>query len=658
MFCWDVMVELADLTLTASPDHRDLKGELTFTMVPSEATRTVRPGPPTTWPITGRVDPGSNAVWLAPPPPAPRTAIGPVFEAKPLGAVFSAARNELAGQFRNPRMPGTTDASAPYFLFVRAGNGADAAAAVARLQSFASHAAETAIPPRGRNGGSPPSDADLLKWIAPYEEEFGKSAGAGGVGQIFERMMPIFADAAFQPVFGQPYDRIDVGTLASAIRRFNDPKFAREHAYLQYAVPPSPSKLVAVGAMRTIDAWKDEMLARFRSGTPVASAFDDLAATQKAMQETVVYAFPSARKKTDEEIEQLRGTLSGSSVGANADAAIAAAAGLDGAKKLASWTKDNAAMLARLSPAERQAAQTKVDAKLDEILTSLLEPETAKLASLGTGESAVRAGVAWNKALADRFAFGAARPPYAAAVAKLASRREADIAAGSPQILQGIQACKTPEEVDAILAGDLGVPGDERTKPYAAIADAAAKRRQKIEEERILALFSPEERADMDRPGHIDLKRAKERPPTAEEVRLAMLRGWGHGTEKMIDAHRCRYVDLTSSKVMFIPFPVILTFSQENLISADPIEESSEYQCTFTILIQMAAADDNMVVNFDEVVRKQSATTMQLVNSLFVGMSTEPQTKVLHLTEHGWEIPELMEAGAVQGALEHWLHVR
>jgi hypothetical protein len=315
-------------------------------------------------------------------------------------------------------------------------------------------------------------------------------------------------------------------------------------------------------------------------------------------------------------------------------------------------------MLARLSPAERGAAQTKVELQLDEILASLLEPETAKLASLGSGEAAARAGVAWHKALADRFAFASGRPPYAAAVAKLASRRETDITAASPQILQGIQACTTPEEVDGMLAGDLSVPGDERTRPYAAIADAAAKRKQKIEEERLLALFSPEERADMDRPGHIDMKRAKERPPTAEEVRLAMVRGWAFGTGKMIDAHTCRYVDITSSKVMFIPFPVILAFSDEKLIRADPIEESSEYECEFTIRMRMAGTDDNMLLNFDDVVKKQSATMLQLVNTFCAGMATESQTKVLRLTEHGWEIPALMEAGAVQGALEHMLHVR
>ena len=653
MFCSDILVELADLTLTASPDHRELTGELRFTPLPSPALRGVRLPPETVWTIKGRVDPGSNTVWLAPPPPGIPTGVRPSVDPKPMGAVYCAARNELAGQFRAPYQPAPPDPGATYFVFVRA----DAAA---RLKSLADHAVSAAPPAKGSGSGSPPSDAELAKWAAPYESEYGANAGSGGVEQISQRAMTILADGAFKPVFGEVYDRIDFAVLHAAIRRFAgaDAKFAQTHGFMQYALWPSPTKLVSIEAMRTIDAWKDEILARFRSGTPVASAFDDLAATQKAIQESVVYAWPSTKKRTDEAIEELRGKLSGSSLGANVDTAIASATGLEGAKKLATWSKDNAAMLERLSPAERDAAQRQVDAKLDELLQSLVEPQVAQLARLGTGEPAVRAGTGWYKAFLEQFAFASARPPCAQAVAQLKTRRESDMSAGEAQLLQRIEASKTPEEVDALFANDLSVPGDDRTKPYAELAAAGAKRKQKIEEDRILALFSREEQEIMDRPGHLDLSRAKPRPPTPEEVRLATVRGWAAGNGKMIDARTARHVDMTSSKVIFFPFPVIVTFTQEHLIRADPVEKSADYDCTFTILMQMAAPDDNALINYDEVTRKQSVTMLQMVNTFCVGMSTEAQTRRLRLTEHGWVIPELMEAGAIEGALEDMLRRR
>jgi hypothetical protein len=653
-FCWDLMVELADLTLSSSPDHRTLTGEMHFAPIPNATLFRGRTPPETVWTISGRVDPGTGAVWLAPPPAPPRTTIGPVFEQQPLGAVFSAARNELAGQFRNPYQLGTANPEAPYFLFVRG----DAAA---RLKTLAEHAS-TAVPPLRPSGGSTPDMAAIAKWLGPLEAEFGKNVAVGGVEQIADRAMPILADASFVPVFGAPYDAIDVGSLVAAARVGGgvrpDPQFQRDHGYLQWALAPSPSRIVRAAAMRAIDAWEAETLARFRSGTPVASAFEDLAAAQEAIHDRIVYAWPSAKKNTDDEIERIRGTLSGSSLGANVDAAIAGAAGIEGAKKLASWAKDNAGMLQRLSPDERAAAQAKIDAKLDELLQAILAPKVAEIAKLGAGEPAVRAGAAWYKAIVDQLGFASGRPPFAQAVAQVAARRDADMTAGTPQYLQRIQACKTPEEVDAMLASELSVPGDEKSKAHAAIADAAGKRKQKIEEERILSLFSREEQEIMDRPGHLDLTRAKPRKPTPEEVRLAMVRGWAFGTGKMLDAHRARYVDIASSKVMFIPFPVILTFSQEDLLRADPVGKSGDYECEFQILMQMAGTDDNMLLNYDEVVRKQSVHMLELVNGFCIAMSADPQTKVLRLTEHGWVIPELMEAGAIQGTLEHALHVR
>jgi hypothetical protein len=660
MFCWDISVELADLTLTASPDRRDLTGELKFSPLPSEATRMARPGPPIVWTIRGRVDPGSNAVWLTPPPAPLRTTIGAVFEQRPLAGVFAAGRDEIAGQFREPNRQ-LPDPSATWFLFVHAGGSKDGGDAVARLKSLAEHAAEAAPPMKGKGGGSLPSDGDLVKWVTPFEVEYAANPGGpggGGVEQISQRAMPLLADATFKPLFGETYDRTDLGVLAKGMRRFTDPKLAREHGFMQYALYPSPGKLVSIAAMRTIDAWQAEMLARFQGGPAVASAFDDLAATEKAIRETAIYAWPSTAKRTNERIEQLRGSLSGSSLGANVDQAIASAAGLAGAKTLATWAKDNAAMLERLSPAERGAAQKKVDAKLDELLQSLIDPLVAQLATLGTGEPAVRAGAAWHKAFAEQFVFASARPPYAQALGKLSSRREPDFAAGSDALLRRIQGCRAPEAVDALFASDLSVPGDDATKTYAVLADAGRKRKQAIEEERILALFSREEQAIMDRPGHIDLSRAKPRPPTAEEVRLATVRGWASGNGKMLDAHTARHVDLTSSEVVFFPFPLIVKFSQESLIRADPIEKSADWECEFSILMQMAAADDNMLVNYDEVVRKHSLTMIQMANGLLSASASEPEKRILRLTENGWVIPELMEAGAIRGALEQMLKGR
>ena len=72
----------------------------------------------------------------------------------------------------------------------------------------------------------------------------------------------------------------------------------------------------------------------------------------------------------------------------------------------------------------------------------------------------------------------------------------------------------------------------------------------------------------------------------------------------------------------------------------------------------MAAEDDNALLNYDEVVKKQSVTMLQMVNGVAAMGANEPQTRVLRLSEQGWVIPELMDAGELQGAIKSWLKVR
>jgi len=288
------------------------------------------------------------------------------------------------------------------------------------------------------------------------------------------------------------------------------------------------------------------------------------------------------------------------------------------------------------------------------VLRELLEPPVAQIAKLGSGEEAVRAGAAWHKSLLAQFEFASARPAFAQAVAQLRSRRDPDLAAGSERILQRIQACKTPEEVDALFASDLSVPGDEAARAHAALADAGKKRKQKIEDDRILALFSREEQEIMDRPGHLDLSRAKNVPPSPEEMRLAMVRGWAFGTGKMLDAHTARHVDRLQSG-FGLPFSVNMRFTDESKISADRIGETNDYKCQFQIVMQMSLPDDNILANYDAVTRAGMENMLKLVNAFCVAASSEPQKKTLRLTENGWVIPELMEAGAIEGAFGRML---
>src|SRR5262249_20125796 len=194
---------------------------------------------------------------------------------------------------------------------------------------------------------------------------------------------------------------------------------------------------------------------------------------------------------------------------------------------------------------------------------------------------------------------------------------------------------------------DLAVPADQSYSVYKDLAAVADQRRQALKDQAILALFSQEERDAMDRPGHINLAKVKPRPPTAEEVRLALVRGFAEGNDgKVIDAHTCRHTSVKDS-VIGLPYPVIITFTDEKLV-ADPVEtEPGVYECQFQVAMSFKIADDNVIANYDAQTHKGSQQAADLAGALSrLGRETNDVKKLkFRLYEDGWGAPEYRQAG-------------
>lgn len=659
VYCADDTVVVADLELTTDAAKRTLTGELRMTTIPSALMRGTAAQPfKGSSAVTGVVDPGSRTVVLSaaagvrPPMPGILPPSASTKQMK-LNAVMSVGRTQFAGQFegQNGSQPGQ-----PYFVFARA----DAAT---KLEDLAKHAA--ALGGALKASGSPPSDAELAKWSARYVEEYGQAGLGTSVDRISAMALPLLNDATFKPLFGERYDALDFGKLAAAMQRGGgvvsggsraDPQFVREHLYIQYMLWPSAPKLVSVAAMRVIDAWKTELLAHFQNDPPVASAFDDLAAAQKALKERVEYAWPSEKKATDETIERIRPRMSGSALAANVDRAVSDAAGRAGAEALASWAKTNEALLATCAQAERDAAQKRIDTKLDALLEPLLAESLAQLEKLGSGPTAVRDGAAWYRALLTQFAFAAQRPPVVRATEKLAGRREQDIAAGQRSYADAIAAAQTTDDIDRLFATDLSVPGDPSTPSFAPLAAIARERKRVLQEAILMSLFSADEKQYMDRPGHIDLSKYDGAPPSPESARLALLRGYASLSGTLLDAHTARCVSRQFSP-MLLPFSAVISMSNERFTN-EPVEVRStenedEYgwRCTYTLTMQMTIPQDNVLASYDSVVRQGVDQEMKLVNGLLQAFANTPSTAVFELYEDGWGVPGMRAIGGAESAL-------
>ncbi len=657
LYIGDDVVIRAELVLTTDATKRILTGDLRFSAPPGPGVRGPAPAPGSSR-ITGIVDPGTRAVTLATTgevKPGPRKiADGPPGQQTRLHAVYSAARDELAGQFQGPY---GAKSDAPFFIFARGDDG------VKRIEQVAARVA-AALP--GGHGpikpsGSIPGDEALAKWGSKLGDEFGKNGIAGDPERMFLKALPLFSDANFKPVFGETYDAIDHGTLVKAAQRLGgtdprggarpDPQFVRDYGQLQYLIVPSGPKMLAVAAARTIDAWEAEMLTHFKSDPPVASSFEDLAATGAAIKERVTYAWPSGLKAADAALEGAKTGLGAGALASKLDRALSEAQGLPGARALAAWPKDNEAMLKACTPAEREEAQKRLGAKLDSMLDGLLVEPLGRLDKLGTGWGALRDGAAWYTNLMRDFGFAMDRPPVQAAIARLSARREKDYTAGLEAILQRIAAATTGKALDAVLEPDLSVPGDTALASYAPIAEAAKKRRLQIDHDFQMSLFSAQERGWMDPPesGHIDVKKHAGEAPDAESIRLAILRGYAFGTGKLLDGHAARSVTRTQS--LMLPFSAIMTMSDEKLESFVPVEGTSDFACSYTAVLQVGIAEDNLFANWDAVVKKNSEEMVRLINQGLRAAAGMSNSQTFRLYEDGWGVPSMRAQGAAEAAV-------
>ena len=652
LYIGDDAVIRAELVLTTDATKRTLTGELRYSASPAPGQRRAQPGAQGSSKVTGIVDPGTCAVTLAV-AGAMKPAMSPLFAAPPgsqttLFAVYSADREELAGQIQPPY---THKADAPFFIFAR-GKGEKG------IEPIADRVA-TALPgghPPLKPSGSLPGDEAITKWASTLNHEYGAHANAGIDDAVFVKALHLFSDAGFKPVFGDSYDTIDPGRLVKLAQRLGGMHGCE---YMQYAVTPSGPRVLAVAATRTIDSWEGWMLAHFRNDPAVASAFDDLAATAAAIKERVPYTWPSEQTAMEGTLEELRTRLAAGALAASVDRTISNANGMPGAQALASWPKDNEAMLQHSAPADREAAVHRVNTRLDSLLGDLLAEPLATLDKLGAGAAALRDGAAWYANLMKEFAFALSRPPVQQAIARLSARREKDYASAVESILQRIAAAPTTQAVDAIFQPDLSVPGDAALASYAPIAAAAEQRRLQIDHAFQLTLFSKQEKEWMDprESGHIDVKKFEGNAPDAESIRLAVLRGMAFGTGKLIDAHTARSVTRTNGSFL-LPFSAIIKMSDEHLEAFKPVEGTHDFECEFTVVLQMGIADDNLLASYSPEVRKGMEQQMEAMNKLLRAASSVPHIHTLRLYESGWGVPALRDQGTAETVIDQFLKTR
>jgi hypothetical protein len=701
VFTNNELVYVADLTLTnTDASQRKLSGELHFKSLPSAAPGPMvhQPIKEGSWKVQGLVDPGAATLLLAQRGWAtPSTAPG--IQPMSFSLVYSPSLKQLAGQ---EDKQGGNPPQLPYCLFARAENAdslkklAQHAAAVPSVleagpgnpPSDAALAQWSAKYDQEYPGSSQdPIDKSVIQSLpllrdSEFKPVFGETYDTidfaqlalavqrvGGAVRAGMRGAPtprlgsppqqitIPQPPQDQPPLGltpqqqrawriqqqQEYSRQIQQMMQQqrAVQNANrpDPAFAQSHMAVQYWLRPSSSRMISVAAVRVIDTWESEMLSHFEKDPPAGTAFDDLGATQQAARLRLVYAWPSDKKNLDATVEQVRTTTASTVLAANLARALAMPADVASARQLAFWADDNAQLLNYVSPAVREAATRQVHDKLDAVLTPLMAAPRAELASLGTGSNAVRAQVLWYDKFMQQWNFAIARPPVKDLLNDLVQRRDKDLTVAKPDFLRSISESKSMPALDALVKANLSLPGDPRLAAYPAIMQAITAQRAEVDKAALLALYSKREQDMMDRPGHIDLKKWDGKGPSAEEVRLAMLRAYT-GKGRMIDAHTVRCETYNPMMIM-MPFEFNITMKDEKLTRCDKVPNSPDFDCHFEILMVTQIPPNSTVGSIDPNIMQGFQMAAALENKDLEDAAHEDHHQVLRLTEGGWQVPDL-----------------
>lgn len=708
---------IADLTMSADDaDKRHLTGQVHVTTIPAKPAVGPTPAPAeTTWKIEGRVDPGDAAVFfqhrgfISQPPGSTMPQIS-------FAGVYSAERKEIAGQTWTINAYGPT--SPYFLFARSENAAAIKAFAAHAAQSLSRLTAGDGAPPSDEEiakwadkyeqeyPGSVANDS-LDKVVlqslpllndATFKPVFSQPYDTIDYGLLALSMQRVGAPVARAPraapgIPGEPGQRVRQpmdpaarqqavqdaivrqqamqAAAAQAIAERNAARaagraggrgpapapvasFATKYMFLQYVLRPAPARVIAAAAMRTEDAWESEQLAHYQKSPAISSTFDDLAALEAALPVRRLYAWPSEKKAWPATIEAFRTQLAGATLAANVQHETSTAAGKPGAELLATWATDNAVLLKHVPDADRVAAQARIDDKLDAVLDGLLAQPRAAMAAFPSGGAALRAGALWYDTFFEEFHFAATRPPVKKILADLHAERDRDLSASLNDFIGIVAHAESLPAVASVFSSNFGVPGDATLHDLPKLKAAADERKFELDQAHMMSLFSEDEKKLMDKPGHIDLTKARGAKPSPDDVRLAFLRMYAASNGELLDDHSAKFTTRMGS-MLFIPFSCEFKLNGFKVLEVVPGRNEGEFDCTFTADIECHIPHDNAISSVSPPTQQGMDSAAAMMNVVLHQYADEQRQLTIILDEKGWRPPNIDLVSDMERGLDNLL---
>jgi len=299
----------------------------------------------------------------------------------------------------------------------------------------------------------------------------------------------LFEDRYFAANFGKTYDQLNEGErqkIALGLRAYlgerdgEKTELRRRYGFLEryFAGFNIPAVFLSVLAQRGLRSWRDDTLERLRSLPADTTSFERIDAIDKAAKQDLTNLWPSERTLVDKEMDATRGSLAGPVLTASAEQAVKSAEGYEGAVALASWELRQQGILKWAPILPKQEALDRVYAQLDKLLTALMADELKRTEAFGRGAAALTNGRTWVSDVKRRYGFVMERSPVLSALRQVQARRAKDLTNAQPAITAEINAQKSPDGIDRLLASYFILPDDTETQPGAALVNHARQMRE------------------------------------------------------------------------------------------------------------------------------------------------------------------------------------
>jgi len=472
--------------------------------------------------------------------------------------------------------------------------------------------------------------------------------------QIFPKVLNLFGDDAFVPVFGKPFDEMtadDRNYIKLMFRRlFTGPQtrnlldgfgdflerpFVLPHGSFSYAdVAPQ------LAFRRTVRKQWHEMMDRLKTLSSTSADYEQLLALEKKGNEPFHDLWPSEFRQFQEGVESTKHRIADGAATERLNTALANTSGVDGARSLSGWADQEKDLLKYVSGDTRQKLNSQVNAKLDELLEELLRGEADAVSKFGEGMAALQAGNKWYRHLTETYGFAAGRPAFQAALEKLKARRSADLAAAQSAIIAEVINQSSARAVDSVRWGYLTVPGDTDTPVAAAVAQAASTRKKAIEREQALARFSPHEQEWLTPAGTIAVP-SEVPEPDENDLRVAIARTLEMMGGERVDTFTVNWANPITKRLGTYP---IITIDNVEKLACERVPGG--FRVNYRV---------HMTIDYPETVKR-----MMNSQPSFGGMMMQQLTQQINgphgtqeghfeLTERGWWCPTMQEHGLLSG---------